>query len=153
MYDTFTFNKIRTRVTRDNLDNGCYISNSSQVLDVVNIDEDYMEELFDPILELFYNILQKRENYNRRKEVDIMKMRVVSYARYSSNNQREESIDAQLRAIEEYAKQNNMLIIKTYIDRAMSGTKDDRPKFMQMIMDSKKKIFDAVIVHKLNRFS
>ena len=46
-----------------------------------------------------------------------------------------------------------MLIIKTYIDRAMSGTKDDRPEFMQMIMDSKKKIFDAVIVHKLNRFS
>ena len=82
-----------------------------------------------------------------------MKMRVVAYARYSSNNQREESIDAQLRAIEEYAKQNNMLIIKTYIDRAMSGTKDDRPQFMQMIMDSKKKIFDAVIVHKLNRFS
>lgn len=82
-----------------------------------------------------------------------MKMRVVSYARYSSNNQREESIDAQLRAIEEYAKQNNMLIVKTYIDRAMSGTKDDRPEFMQMIMDSKKKIFDAVIVHKLNRFS
>ena len=75
-----------------------------------------------------------------------MKMRVVAYARYSSNNQREESIDAQLRAIEEYAKQNNMLIIKTYIDRAMSGTKDDRPQFMQMIMDSKKKIFDAVIV-------
>lgn len=82
-----------------------------------------------------------------------MKMRVVAYARYSSNNQREESIDAQLRAIEEYAKQNNMIIVKTYIDRAMSGTKDDRPEFMQMIMDSKKKIFDAVIVHKLNRFS
>lgn len=59
MYDTFTFNKIKTRVTRDNLENGCYISNSSQVLDVVDIDEDYMEQLFDPILEVFYNILQK----------------------------------------------------------------------------------------------
>lgn len=57
MYDTFTFNKISTRVTRDNLENGCYISNSSEVLEVVNIDEDYMEQLFDPILELFYNIL------------------------------------------------------------------------------------------------
>lgn len=50
-------------------------------------------------------------------------------------------------------QKNNMLIIKTYIDREMSGTKDYRPQFMQMIMDSKKKIFDAVIVHKLNRFS
>lgn len=59
MYDTFTFNKIKTRVTRDNLENGCYVSNSSEVLDVVDIDEDYMEQMFDPILELFYNILQK----------------------------------------------------------------------------------------------
>lgn len=82
-----------------------------------------------------------------------MKMRVVAYARYSSDNQREESIDAQLRAIRDYAKQNNMLIVKTYADRAMSGTKDNRPDFMQMIMDSRKGIFDAVIVHKLNKFS
>lgn len=59
MYDTFTFNKIKTRVTRDNLENGCYVSNSEEVLDVVYIDEDYMDQLFDPILELFYNILQK----------------------------------------------------------------------------------------------
>ncbi|WP_394886010.1 recombinase family protein [Clostridium butyricum] len=65
-----------------------------------------------------------------------MKMRVVAYARYSSDNQREESVDAQLRAIREYAKQNNMIIVKTYVDRAMSGTKDNRPEFRQMIMES-----------------
>lgn len=59
MYDTFTFNRIRTRVTRDNLENGCYICNRSEVLDTVDIDEEYMEQMFDPILELFYNILQK----------------------------------------------------------------------------------------------
>lgn len=59
MYDTFTFNRIKTRVTRDNLENGCYISNSSEVLDVIDIDEDYMEQMFDPILAVFYNILQK----------------------------------------------------------------------------------------------
>lgn len=43
MYDTFTFNRIKTRVARDNLDNGCYISNNSEVLGEINIDEDYME--------------------------------------------------------------------------------------------------------------
>lgn len=59
MYDTFTFNKIRTRVTRNNLENGCYVSNSEEILDIVDIDEDYMDQLFDPILELFYNLLQK----------------------------------------------------------------------------------------------
>jgi hypothetical protein len=46
-------------VTRDNLENGCYISNSSEVLGEINIDEDYMEQLFDAILEVFYNLLQK----------------------------------------------------------------------------------------------
>ena len=59
MYDTFTFNRIRTKVTRDNLENGCYISNSSEVLDIIDIDEEYMDQLFDSILEAFYNILQK----------------------------------------------------------------------------------------------
>lgn len=59
MCDTFTFNRIRTRVTRDNLENGCYISNSTQVLDSTEIDEDYMDQMFDPVLELFYNLLQK----------------------------------------------------------------------------------------------
>lgn len=81
------------------------------------------------------------------------KKRVVAYARYSSDNQREENIDAQLSYINEYAKSNNMMIIKTYIDRAMSGKLDKRPEFLQMIMDSRKGIFYAVIVHKLNRFS
>ncbi|WP_455795691.1 hypothetical protein [Clostridium butyricum] len=59
MDDTFTFKRVKRRVTRDNLENGCYVSNSEEVLDVVYIDEDYMDQLFDPILELFYNILQK----------------------------------------------------------------------------------------------
>ncbi|WP_066895048.1 hypothetical protein [Clostridium nigeriense] len=59
MYDTFTFNRIKTRVTRDNLENGCYISNSIEVLEEVYIDEDYMEQMFEPILEVFYNLLQK----------------------------------------------------------------------------------------------
>ena len=67
MYDTFTFNKIKTRVTRDNLENGCYVSNSEEVLDVVYIDEDYMDQLFDPILELFYNILQKEGKLQQKK--------------------------------------------------------------------------------------
>lgn len=59
MDDTFTFKRVKRRVTRDNLENGCYVSNSEEVLDVVDIDEDYMDQLFDPILELFYNLLQK----------------------------------------------------------------------------------------------
>ncbi len=77
----------------------------------------------------------------------------VIYARYSSDNQRSASIDAQIRAIEKYAKQNNLTIINNYVDEALSGMSDKRPAFKQMIDDSSKGLFDFVIVHKLDRFS
>jgi site-specific DNA recombinase len=81
------------------------------------------------------------------------KMRAVIYARFSSDNQREESIDAQVRAAEEYAKRNGLHIVKLYADRAKTATSDKRPEFQKMIKDSAANLFDVVIVHKLDRFS
>lgn len=63
-------------------------------------------------------------------------MKAGVYARYSSDNQRDESIDAQLRAIEEYAKSNSIEIVKIYVDRAKSATTSKRPEFQHMIKDS-----------------
>ena len=80
-------------------------------------------------------------------------MRAAIYARYSSDNQREESIEAQIRAIKEYAEKNDMVIVKTYTDEAKSATTDNRPQFLQMIKDSELNAFNAIIVHKLDRFS
>lgn len=80
-------------------------------------------------------------------------MQVVAYARYSSDNQREESIDAQVRAIEDYCAQNKYALSKVYIDEAKSATTDDRPQFKRMIDDAKHRSFSAVIVHKLDRFA
>ena len=81
-------------------------------------------------------------------------MRAVIYARYSSDNQREESIEGQLRECSAYAERKGYTIVKTYADRAISGKKaDNRPQFMQMIADSKQKLFDTVIVWKIDRFS
>lgn len=77
----------------------------------------------------------------------------VIYARYSSDAQSEQSIEGQLRVCEEYAEKNNILILNTYIDRAMTGTNDLRPDFQKMIKDSKNKEWDYVIVYKLDRFS
>lgn len=77
----------------------------------------------------------------------------VSYARFSSDNQREESIEAQQRAIQEFAKANNVPLIHEYADHAKSATSDDREEFQQMIADSNKHEFQFVIVHKLDRFS
>ena len=55
--------------------------------------------------------------------------------------------------IQEFAKKNNLLIVDTYIDRAMTGTNDLRPDFQRMIKDSGKKQWNYVIVYKLDRFS
>lgn len=75
------------------------------------------------------------------------------YARFSSDNQRAESIDAQIRAMKKYCEQHHMIIVDTYTDEAKSATNDKRPAFLKMIEDSKKHIFDVVLVHKLDRFS
>lgn len=90
-------------------------------------------------------------NKNLNKE-DNMKTAVI-YARYSSDRQTEQSIEGQLRVCSDYADKNKIIIVDTYIDRAMSGTNDNRPAFKQMIIDSAKKRWDYVIVYKLDRFS
>lgn len=79
--------------------------------------------------------------------------KAVLYARFSSDNQREESIETQLRAIREYCERKGIIILHEYCDRAKSATTDNRPEFLQMISDSKNDEFDFVIVHKLDRFS
>ena len=80
-------------------------------------------------------------------------MTAVIYARYSSDNQREESIEGQIRECTSYAEKNDITIVKHYIDRAISAKTDNRPEFQQMIKDSDKKLFDIVLVWKLDRFA
>ena len=79
--------------------------------------------------------------------------RVAQYARFSSDNQRSESIDAQIRAMNQYCKQQHWQTVATYTDEARSATSDNRPQFQKMIQDSEKGAFDIVLVHKLDRFS
>lgn len=77
----------------------------------------------------------------------------VIYARYSSDRQTEQSIEGQLRVCNEYASKNDIVIVDTYIDRAMTGTNDNRADFQRMLKDSEKKAWDYVLVYKLDRFS
>ncbi len=79
----------------------------------------------------------------------------VAYARYSSNNQREESIDAQLRAIREYCEKENIELIAVFTDEAITGKTDDREDFQNMINQLLKGHLqvDYVLVHKFNRFA
>ncbi len=80
-------------------------------------------------------------------------MKGVIYARYSSSNQREESIEGQVRECKEFAEKNDIQLLEIYADRAYSAKSDNRPEFQKMIADAKKKMFDVIIVWKLDRFS
>ena len=80
-------------------------------------------------------------------------MRAALYARYSDENQREESITAQLRLIRDYCLKKGYSIVKEYTDEAKTGRTDKRPGFQRMLRDAQIKMFDVVIVHKVNRFA
>ena len=79
--------------------------------------------------------------------------RAVIYARYSSSNQTEQSIEGQVRVCSEYAKAKGLTIVGEYIDRAISGRTDNRPDFQRLMQDSGKHMFEAVIVYRTDRFA
>lgn len=81
-------------------------------------------------------------------------MNVVAYCRYSSEAQRDGySIEAQISAITAFCASKGYNLIHAYIDEAKSGTSDLRDQFQQMINDSSQHTFEAVVVHKLDRFA
>ena len=77
----------------------------------------------------------------------------VIYARYSSERQTEQSIEGQLRVCNDYAERNDLKIVGTYIDRAMTGKNDNRKDFQRMLRDCSKHEWEIVLVYKLDRFS
>ena len=61
----------------------------------------------------------------------------VIYARYSSDSQTEQSIEGQVRVCKQFAEKNDLLVVDKYIDRATTGTNDNRADFQRMLRDSK----------------
>lgn len=80
-------------------------------------------------------------------------MIAAAYARYSSDNQREESIDAQIRAIRKLCDDRGYTLGEIYTDEARTATTDKRPGFQQAIADAEAKKFDILVIHKMDRFS
>ena len=81
-------------------------------------------------------------------------MNAVIYVKYyNSHNQREESIQEQLRVCHKYARKNNYNVIAEYVDRAFEEPSANREQFKKMIEDSSKKEFEAIIVYQLDRFT
>ena len=81
-------------------------------------------------------------------------MNAVIYARYSSSNQSELSIEGQLKVCHEYAAHHGHTVMAEYIDRAVSGTgADNRLEFQNMIAASESGDFQIVLVYQLDRFA
>ena len=76
----------------------------------------------------------------------------VIYARYSSASQTEQSIEGQLHVCTQYAKANDLIVVDTYIDRATTGTNDNRAAFQQMLKDSENAAWEVVLVYAIDRF-
>lgn len=93
--------------------------------------------------------MSPRKGFTEEAEYGIK--RAVIYARYSSHNQREESIEQQVKKCQEYAKRNGYTVIEIYSDKAITGKTDERPQFQRMMRDSRKGTFDYVIAWKSNR--
>ena len=80
-------------------------------------------------------------------------VRCVIYARYSSDNQREVSAEEQVSICKEYIESNGFVFVRSYVDKELSGKNANRRQFLKMIDDSKKRLFDMVVVYKNDRFA
>ena len=78
--------------------------------------------------------------------------RATIYARYSSHNQKDVSIDQQIDACKKWAASHGYTITqRVYHDHAVSGRTDNRPEFQQMLKDAESGAFNFVIAWKSNR--
>ena len=76
----------------------------------------------------------------------------VIYARYSSHNQTENSIEAQVSEAKAYAARKNYTVVEVFADRAKTGTNDQRAEFQRMLSATEKHNFTVIIVWKVDRF-
>lgn len=78
------------------------------------------------------------------------------YARYSSDKQTEDSIEAQVRACREYAGAKGYLVVDVYADEAISGKGSatfSRKQYQKLLRDAEKGIFDTILIHKYDRIA
>jgi DNA invertase Pin-like site-specific DNA recombinase len=82
-------------------------------------------------------------------------MKVAIYARYSSENQSEKSIDDQVRVCQKYIESINLIFDDKhiYVDEAVSGSIHNRPGLLALEKAIENKEIQAVAVDDLSRLS
>src|SRR6185437_4056067 len=83
----------------------------------------------------------------------LVTMKAVIYARYSSDLQRESSIDDQLRNCRRRAEAESWMVITAYADKAVSGSDANRPEYRAMLEAANRREFDILLVDDLSRFA
>lgn len=78
-------------------------------------------------------------------------MRAVIYARYSSENQREASIEDHLEVCRRYVERQGWKLTGTYEDAAISGASRFRPGFTRLLADAETRRFDVVVCEAVDR--
>ena len=79
------------------------------------------------------------------------KNRAAIYARFSSHNQRSESIEIQIENSRDYCKREGLQVVKEYCDYAQTGRNVDRAEFQRMMRDARQGLFDFVVIYKVTR--
>ncbi len=78
--------------------------------------------------------------------------RVALYARVSTKNHAQDP-ETQLLALRDYAQARRLEVFGEYLDVGISGGKDSRPALNQLMEDSRRRRFDAVLVARFDRFA
>ena len=83
-------------------------------------------------------------------------MNAVIYARFSSDKQTEDSIEAQVRACREYAAAHGLTVVDIYTDEAISGKGSktaQRRQYQRLLRDCGKGLFSVILIHKYDRIA
>ncbi|HEY2133816.1 MAG TPA: recombinase family protein [Acetobacteraceae bacterium] len=80
-------------------------------------------------------------------------MHVAHYARYSSDLQRDESVEGQLRVCRARVEREGWTTVATFADHAISGATNVRPEFQRLTDRLRNRDFDIVLAESLDRFS
>lgn len=77
--------------------------------------------------------------------------RAAIYARFSSHNQRDESIEIQVDKSREFCDESGLAVVRVYSDYAKTGKNTNRAEFQAMLKDAQKGLFDYVVIYKVTR--
>jgi len=79
-------------------------------------------------------------------------VRAALYARISTLNHGQDP-EVQLRELRDYCQRRGFTITNEYVDKGISGSREKRPALDKLLADCQKRLVDAVVVYRYDRFA